>query len=129
MRKDWLTFLRYLAVGGLNTAFGYASYAAFVLAGAPLWLAVSGSTLLAFFFNFASYGGLVFGSTSYRLLPRFLFFYAGLGGLNFLLLRALSWSGLGPLLAQALLLPLLAGVGFFGMRQFVFRGGSPKMAP
>jgi len=32
-------------------------------------------------------------------------------------------------LAQALLLPLLAGVGFFGMRRFVFRGGSPKMAP
>jgi putative flippase GtrA len=129
MKRDWLTFLRYLAVGGLNTAFGYASYAAFVLAGAPLWLAVSGSTLLAFFFNFVSYGGLVFGDTSFRLLPRFLTFYAGFGGLNFLLLRGLTWSGLGPLLAQAVLLPVLAVVGFVGMRRFVFRDGAPKIAP
>ena len=46
--------LRFLVVGLLNTGFGYASYAAFVLAGAPLWLAVTGSTALGFFFNFYS---------------------------------------------------------------------------
>ena len=115
-----MTFLRFLGVGGLNTAFGYASYAAFVLAGAPIGIAVAGSTTLAFFFNFASYGGLVFGNTSYRLFPRFIAFYVCLGGLNFLLLRTLIWGGLGPLLAQALLLPVLAGVGFTGLRRFVF---------
>ena len=125
LRESWPTFIRYLAVGGLNTAFGYVSYAAFVLAGAPLSLAVGGSTLLAFFFNFASYGGLVFGSTSLKLLPRFLIFYAGLGGLNFVLLRTLTSSGLGPLWAQALLLPGLAVVGFSGMRRFVFSGRGP----
>jgi putative flippase GtrA len=119
------TFLRYLAVGGLNTAFGYFSYAAFVLAGAPLWLAVSGSTLLAFLFNFFSYGGLVFRNTSYRLFPRFLAFYACLGGLNFLMLRALTWGGLGSLWAQALLVPVLAVGGFAGMRLFVFRMDKP----
>ena len=127
VRSDWATFLRFVGVGGLNTAFGYFSYAAFVLAGAPLGLAVTGSTTLAFFFNFASYGGLVFGDTSYRLLPRFLAFYACLGGLNFLLLRALVWGGLGPLWAQALLLPVLACVGFFGMRRFVFHRGRPGL--
>jgi putative flippase GtrA len=119
------TFLRYLAVGGLNTAFGYFSYAALAVAGAPLWLAVSGSTLLAFLFNFFTYGGLVFGNTSYRLFPRFLAFYACLGGLNFLMLRALTWGGLGPLWAQALLLPVLAVGGFAGMRLFVFRIDKP----
>src|SRR5208282_3141466 len=113
-RSDWMTFLGYLAVGGLNTAFGYFSYAAFVLAGAPLWLAVSSSTILAILFNFFSYGGLVFRSTSFRLIPRFFAFYACLGALNFLLLRVLIWGGLGPLWAQALLLPVLAGVGFVG---------------
>ena len=120
-----MTFLRYLAVGGLNTAFGYFGYAAFVLAGAPIWLAVGSSTVLAILFNFFSYGGLVFGNTSHRLLPRYVVFYAGLGSLNFLLLRALIWGGLGPLWAQALLLPVLAGVGFVGMRRFVFHGGPP----
>ena len=83
MRTDGLLFVRFLAIGGLNTAFGYLSYTAFVLAGAPLWLAVGGSTVLAFLFNFISYGGVVFGSTSYLLLPRFLIFYLLLGVLNF----------------------------------------------
>jgi putative flippase GtrA len=106
----------------LNTGFGYASYAAFVLAGAPLWLAVTGSTALGFFFNFYSYGGLVFGSTAARLLPGFLLFYLALGSLNFALLRLLGWAGLGPLLAQALLLPVLAACGYFGLRSIVFRG-------
>ena len=122
-----MTFLRYVAVGGLNTAFGYLCYAAFVLAGAPIWLAVSSSTILATLFNFFSYGGLVFGSTSFRLIPRFLAFYTFLGALNFLLLRVLIWGGLGPLWAQALLLPVLAGVGFVGMRRFVFHRGSPGL--
>jgi putative flippase GtrA len=127
-KSDRMVFLRYLAVGGLNTAFGYLCYAVFVLAGAPIWLAVSSSTVLAIVFNFFSYGGLVFGDTSHRLLPRFLVFYALLGGLNFLLLRALIWGGLGPLWAQALLLPVLAGVGFVGMRRFVFdRGASASL--
>ncbi len=120
-----MTFLRFLAVGGLNTAFGYLGYATFVLIGAPIWLAVTSSTMLAILFNFFSYGGLVFGDTSYRLLPRFLAFYACLGGLNFVLLRVLIWGGLGPLWAQALLLPVLAGVGFVGMRRFVFYKGPP----
>jgi putative flippase GtrA len=120
-----MTFLRYLAVGGLNTAFGYITYAVFVVTGAPLWLGVAGSTILALLFNFFSYGGLVFGNTSYRLFPRFLAFYITLGGLNFLLLRSLTSAGLGPLSAQALLLPLLAVGGFAGMRIFVFRRAKP----
>ena len=120
MNRNWATFLRYLLAGGLNTGFGYACYAVFIVCGAPIWLAVSGSTMLAFCFNFFSYGGLVFGSTSAKLLPRFLVFYSGLGGLNFVMLRGLTNFGVGPLLAQALLLPVLAIVGFFGMRRFVF---------
>lgn len=120
MKKDWVLLARYLIVGCLNTAFGYASYATFIGAEAPLWLAVSGTTILSFIFNFYSYGGMVFGSTSYRVLPRFLVFYCMLGILNYLLLRGLVWSGYGPFLAQALLLPILAAVGFFGMRRFVF---------
>ena len=91
----------------------------------PFGLAVAGSTILAFLFNFFSYGGLVFGNTSYRLFPRFLAFYTSLGGLNFLLLRSLTWGGLGPLSAQALLLPVLAVGGFAGMRIFVFRRAKP----
>ena len=120
IRELW-RIARFLAVGLLNTGFGYLCYSAFVLAHAPLWLAVGGSTTLAFIFNFLTYGGLVFGSTSRRLLPRFLLFYAALGALNFTLLRIVTSLGLGFLLAQAVLLPILAIAGYFGMRAFVFR--------
>ncbi len=121
MTGELLRIMRFLAVGLLNTGFGYSCYAAFVLADAQLWLAISGSTVLGILFNFLTYGGLVFGTTAQRLLPRFLLFYSGLGTLNFMLLRLLIWLGPGPLLAQAILLPLLAAIGYFGMRTFVFR--------
>lgn len=121
MNREFHRIVRFLATGALNAGFGYACYAGFILAGAPLWLAVSGTTALAFLFNFMSYGRLVFGSTSHVLVPRFLLFYAALGGLNFALLRLLALAGLGPLIAQAVLLPVLAIAGYAGMRGFVFR--------
>ncbi len=120
MINEFWRVLRFLTAGLLNAVFGYGCYAAFILAGAPLWLAVVCSTVLGILFNFLSYGGLVFGTTSQRLLPRFLLFYGGLGALNFMLLRLLTWLGPGPLLAQAMLLPFLAATAYFGMRAFVF---------
>ena len=126
MKGQATNFLRFLLTGGLNTGFSYASYAALVLTGMPLWLAVSGSTLLAIVFNFFSYGGLVFGDTSAQIIPRFLGFYVCLGLANFGLLRLLGAWGLGPLLAQAILLPALAVLGFFGMRFFVFTAATRK---
>ncbi|WP_165585386.1 GtrA family protein [Roseococcus sp. SYP-B2431] len=129
MTAEWRRVLRFLAAGLVNTGFGYAAYAAFILLGAPLAVAVAGGTVLGFLFNFLSYGGFVFGSTSHRLLPRFLLFYLALGALNFALLRLLGWVGAGPLVAQALLLPVLAACGYLGMRSLVFRGQDSRPAP
>jgi putative flippase GtrA len=114
-------FLRFVATGLLNTGFGYASYAAMVLTGMPLWLAVGAATLLAIAFNFYSYGGLVFGKTHKRYMPAFLAFYAALGLANYLALKALTEAGIGPLVSQAILVPLLAITGYLGMRLLVFR--------
>jgi putative flippase GtrA len=120
MKGPLTPFLRFLLTGGLNTGFGYASYAALVLTGMPLWLAVGAATVLAILFNFYSYGGLVFGKTSRHYLPRFLVFYAALGLANYLALKGLTQAGMGPLLSQALLVPLLAVAGYIGMRLLVF---------
>ena len=118
--------MRFVLTGALNTGFGYASYALLVLTGMPLWLAVTGSTTMAIVFNFYSYGGLVFGNISAQVMPRFLAFYVALGVTNFGLLRLLGSWGLGPLLSQAILLPVLALLGFFGMRAFVFTAAAKK---
>ena len=120
MNADVHKLLRYLIAGGLNTAFGYAAYAALILAGAPIGLAVAGANILSFFFNFFSYGGLVFGQISHRLLPRFLLVYISLAGFNIVMLQGLAAFGVGALLAQALLVPVLVSIGFVGMRLFVF---------
>ena len=110
----------FMATGILNTVFGYAIYVCLVLLGLPLWGAVLGATTLGFIFNFFSYGELVFGSSGLGQLPRFLVVYASIGLLNILGLKLLEHVATGPLLSQALLLPVLAVTGYAGMRRFVF---------
>lgn len=113
-------FLKFLAVGGLNTLVGYGLFAGFILMGAPSFTALAGSTMLGVLFNFKSIGKLVFRSGDPRRLPRFVAVYAvqflvNLGGLH-----ALQAAGLSPLVAQLILLPLLAIGSFLAMRRFVF---------
>jgi putative flippase GtrA len=120
MTVELRRFIRFLAVGVLNTVIGYACYAGFILLKSPLWLAVAGSTILGVFFNFMSYGNLVFGGAEGRILPRFILFYLALGCVNFMLLRSLIWVGIPALPSQALLLPILVATAYFGMRRFVF---------
>lgn len=114
-------FMRFLAVGVLNTAIGYALFAAMILSGSGQGIAVAGSTALGALFNFQSIGGLVFRQREIRLLPRFLAVYSGQCGANILMLAALAEIGLGPLLAQFLLLPFLATGTYLAMQSFVFR--------
>lgn len=112
---------RFFAVGLLNTLFGYASYALFLFFSAPLWLALVGSILAGFVFNFVTYGGLVFKDLSRQNLPRFLLFYSALAGMNYIVLRLLETAEVKPILGQAMLLPLLAAICYAGLRLFVFR--------
>jgi putative flippase GtrA len=114
----------FVLVGFFNTAFGYVSYASMVYLGLPLWLAVACATVVALLFNFVSYGSLIFANTSVRCLPRFVLLYAAIGFVNNCLLQALTEASIGPFLAQALILPLLALLGYCGMKVFVFRGHS-----
>lgn len=120
MREDLQRSAAFLFVGLVNTAFGYVSYAALVLLGLPLWVAVIGTLAISMVFNFYSYGGIVFGNTSRSSLPRFLMLYAIIGIVNYGLLQVITKAGIGSLLAQALILPILALIGYFGMKIFVF---------
>ena len=117
--------IKFLIVGGLNTLVGYAIFSAFILAGSASAMAVIASSIIGALFNFASTGWIVFRSTETTLLPRFLIVYAGQGVVNIAMLRALEMIGIGPLVAQALLLPVIAMLSFIGMRQFVFNGNKP----
>ena len=114
-------FLRFLAVGVVNTLVGYILFAALIALGAPPLSAVMAATALGALFNFGSIGHLVFRNTDIALLPRFLGVYAGQCAVNSGLLMMLGVLGLGPLLAQLLLVPWLAVGTYLAMRYLVYR--------
>jgi putative flippase GtrA len=117
---DLRRFVRFLLVGGLNTAVGYSIFAALILLGAESVVALAGATILGLLFNFFSTGRIVFGSGDPSLLPRFLIVYGVQFLINWAALHSLERAGLAPLAAQLLLIIPLALLSFILMRRFVF---------
>ena len=116
-------FFGFLVAGGINTLFGYAVYGGQVLLGVLPHVAVAVSTVAGVLFNFLTTSA-VFRSRDLRKLPRFLAVYGVMLSLNILLLDLLMRAGLGPLIAQAVILPIFA-LTFRAMRRFVF-AASPE---
>lgn len=99
-------FLRFLAVGVLNTGFGYGVYAAGVLAGLPAQAALALQFLLGALWNYRLHARLVFAVRGWGRLPAYVGAYLLIWALNALALRALLAAGADALLAQALILPV-----------------------
>lgn len=112
--------LRFLAVGALNTAFGYGCFTLLVLLGLHYSLALLLGTVLGVLFNFKTTGSLVFGSRDNRLLFRFVGTYAIIYCCNLAAMAMLVRTGLSPQLAGALLLLPMALLAFVLNRQLVF---------
>jgi putative flippase GtrA len=129
-------FLRYLLVGGWNTAFGYATYAGFTwaLTGRVRYaymIAYAIASVLAISSAFLLYKLFVF-RTRGNALREFLRMNAVYGattllgfGLLPLMVHAAgvmvdeSWA---PYVGQAIVVPITALAGFVGHRRFSFRG-------
>jgi len=117
-----LLFLRFGVVGLLNTAFGYAVFAALVLAGLWPGPALAVATIAGVAFNFQTSRRLVFRSRGRG--ERFVAVYVGVFVLNWAALRTLNWVGFGDLVSQAMLVLPLAAISFLAQRVFVF-GSEP----
>lgn len=115
-------FLRFLLVGGLNTAFGFAVYAVLIRLGLHYSAAAALATVLGVLFNFRTYGSLVFGGARARRLPRFVAVYATLYLVNVVGIGALVHAGASSLLAGLVLLLPVAALGYLLNARFVFRG-------
>lgn len=114
-------FIRFLGVGVFNTLIGYALFAAILSMGASTTGAIVAATAIGALFNFFSIGIVVFRQAERSLLPRFLAVYVVQCAVNRGLLAALAEAGIGALIGQLLLLPLLATGTYLAMRRFVFR--------
>lgn len=114
-------FLRFLAVGGINTLAGYSLFTLFILAGAVPDIALFAATVVGVLFNYVTTGRLVFAARGFGRLP----WFAGVYGLTFLInlwsLKGLIAVGVSPLLAQAVLLPAVTILAFALNKLLVFR--------
>ena len=118
MTDEWRLRLRFIAVGLLNTAFGYAAFAVLIRLGIGPGPALVGATLLGIAFNFQTSRRLVFRAHGPWL--RFVAVYGAVFCINWLLLRAAQAQGIAPLWAQAMIVLPMAALSFAGQRLFVF---------
>ena len=113
-------FVRFLAVGSLNFAFYYTLFASLHLLGVRPTQAVVIATVIAVLFNFGTTGRIVFGNRRARLLPRFVSVYVIQTLLNITSLQLLISAGVPVLIAEALVIGVLAVLTFFALKRFVF---------
>ncbi|WP_342146794.1 GtrA family protein [Rickettsiella endosymbiont of Aleochara curtula] len=65
-------FMRFILVGGLNTAFGYFIYSFVVFMGCSFYIATLVSTCIGIFFNFFTTGRIVFKNNNFNLFIKFI---------------------------------------------------------
>jgi putative flippase GtrA len=115
------SFVRFLAVGVLNTVFGYGFFALLIWAG--LWYPVAAalSTAGGIVFNFNTTGRLVFGNRDSSVFWRFVGVYALSYVVGVALMKAGLILGVPVLLTAAALALPMAGLTFLLQRSLVFR--------
>ena len=127
MNINFHQFFRFLIAGCLNTLIAYLVYCIFVLLDFQLHICVLMANIISIIFNFFTYGFFVFKKFSVSFLPRFVFAYMLIGLINYELIKLLIDNGISPIVAQAILLPILAVIGFTIMKFIVFRMDSKNL--
>ena len=116
-----IKWVRFLVVGGINTVFGYSMLAFFLFLNLHYSLACFLAVLIGMFFNFHTYGSLVFFNRRYSLLLRFI----GCYGLIYLFYVVGMWLLTGMdvnrYLAAAVITMFAAVLTYFLNDRLVFR--------
>jgi putative flippase GtrA len=122
--KAWFAtprLLRFFAVGGLNTLFGYGAYAALLFVGFHYAWAALLATIAGVTFNYFTTGRLVFDHMSRSRLLRFVGVYFVTYLINVAALAVLEHFGVGAYVAGLVMIVPMAFVSFLLMKHFVFR--------
>lgn len=121
MRSISNKFIRFLFVGGLNTAFGYSIYVILIYLHLHYSLAALMATILGVLFNFKTTGRLVFKSKNNRLLFKFICVYVIIYVINIASLKVFNSFKVDMYLAGAVLLLPMAVIAFILNRNLVFK--------
>lgn len=105
-------FIKFLFVGLVNTGFGYGVYALLVILGMPPQMALLLSFVIGVLWNYLSTARFVFEVSGFGRLPAYGLCYVGIYGVNAGTLQVALNTGIQPLLAQAILTPIVAVISF-----------------
>ena len=122
-RHSAFHFVRFLAVGSLNTAFGYSVFAAlYLFSGGMHRMAIAVATVIGVAFNYFTTGWLVFANHGLSALIPFVVGYAVVLVLNILAVDLLMGAGLGAPAAQLVCLPAVVLCSYLINDRLVFSG-------
>lgn len=113
-------FVKFLFVGGINTAVGYGLFAFFLFLKFHYALAVLFATIVGICFNFKTTGSIVFKNSDNKLIFKFFGVYAITCTLNTLCLKVFNAFHFNLYIAGLILVFPMAMVSFLLMKKFVF---------
>jgi putative flippase GtrA len=113
-------FFLFIAVGLLNTVFGYLVFAVLFWFNVHYSIAALASTVVGVIFNFNTYGLIVFNNNSYSNFGKFILIYAINYFIGIGILYYFNSLGYNLYIVQALSLLPLALARYFLMKFFVF---------
>ena len=114
-------FLKFVAVGVLNTVWGYGIYALFIFINMHYAFASLLSMILGIIFNYFSSGRLVFCGAFQGAFVRYLLMYGGIYFWSIVWLYFLQRMGLNAYYSGAIMLVPNACISFILQRYYVFR--------
>lgn len=114
-------FGKFLAVGVINTVFGYLIFVLLTLLGFDPLMALLLTYLIGVPVNYFTTGKLVFDGSSFRSWLLFALSYVAIYGVNFGALTLLMQCGVSQLVAQAIAVPFIAILSFLIFKNIVFR--------
>ena len=120
--REGRQFGRYIAVGVLNTAFGYGIYAILIFIGLHYALASLMATLLGILFNFFTTGRIVFRNADNSRLLKFFIVYGVVYVFNLAGLAVMDLLHVDLYLAGLVMVPPGAILAYILNHRFVFGG-------
>lgn len=122
IKRTWerFKFFRFLVVGVINTAVGYALFSFFIFLGIHYSLAALLGTILGIMFNFKSTGKLVFRNKDNSRFFKFCGVYGVTYLVNIAALKVFKSANFSMYAAGAVLTLPLAFLSFMLNRKFVF---------
>lgn len=115
------TFLLFILVGIINTAFSYALFAFFVFIGVHYTLAVLFATCIGVLFNFKTTGNIVFKNSNNKLIFKFISVYAVQYFINLGLIKIFLMLVHNTYIAGAIATVLCAFSAYLLNKNFVFK--------